>query len=436
MEKRSLAAIDSDLVLVQHELSLAEPHRQECPDTYAALTERRQELEQEREEAENPGRISRLPVAYRRESPDAGALPFTGEGTKSDAQPIRISGHGGRVVFDEPAKEWSGASETRKKHEDESPPPAGDKEYGPDNPYGLVSEKERDAFFEDLKEAKFEELRKLKEQVYRHCVEHSATKNKFCWGIEKKEMVKVGHEFLHKDFAPKLEELLEAARKDLEEDRKAGDDRALKTIAIGVASGCRNAEQQLHLWGEGFKVNLYRGAQIPIKGPKDSRILDGGAKFSIDRRTFALARNGAGGPELAAEEGVGKVDYEIRWQMKGKKGYVDCRLDEASHVFISNLALLRLVKGGVTGQAAVNYMAAFMGARIGTPGYSRHQLGIAADFSPPEKGLKISSVKSEVAKWVPTWLFRWLADYKNAAAHGMKNYKPEPRHWEDKSAEP
>jgi len=98
MEKRSLAAIDSDLVLVQHELSLAEPHRQECPDTYAALTERRQELEQEREEAENPGRISRLPVAYRRESPDAGALPFTGEGTKSDAQPIRISGHGGRVV--------------------------------------------------------------------------------------------------------------------------------------------------------------------------------------------------------------------------------------------------------------------------------------------------------------------------------------------------
>jgi len=434
MGGRSLEAIDADLVLVEHELGLAKPYQQQCPDTYAALEQRRDELDQEREEAENPSRISRMPSGYRRESPDAGVSPLAGEGTKADAQIIFISGHGGRVVIDEPAVDWPAASETRKKHEDESPPPAGDKEYGPENPYGLGSEKEHEAFFEDLKEAKFEELRKLKEQVYRRCVEHSATKNKFCWGIEKKKMVKVGHEFLHKDFAPKFEELLEAARKDLEEDRKAGNERALKTIAIGVASGCRNAEQQLHLWGEGFKVNLYRGAQIAIKGPKDPRILDGGAKFSIDRRTFALARSGVGGPELAADEGVGKVDYEIRWQMKGKKGYVDCRLDEASHVFISNLALLRLAKGGVTGQAAVNYMAAFMGARIGTPGYSRHQLGIAADFSPPEKGLKISSVRSEVEKWFPTWLFHWLGKKKNAERHGMKNYEPEPWHWEDKSA--
>jgi hypothetical protein len=435
MERRSLEAIDADLVLVQHEISLAEPHRQQCPDAYTALMRRRDELDREREESSNPSWMSRLPSGYRREDPDAsGSLP--GEGTKSDAQPIRISGHGGRVVIDAPAAEWVGASQVRKESASESPPPAGDKEYGPDNPYGLGSAKEREAFFEDLKEAKFEELRKLKEKVYRLCVEHSATKNKFCWGIEKKDMVKVGHEFLHKDFAPKLEDLMEAARKDLEEDRKAGDERARKTIAIGVASGCRNAKEQLTLWGKGFSVNLYRGAQIPIKGSKDSRILDGGAKFRIDKQTLASARSGIGGPELAIGEEVGTVDYEIRWQMKGKKGYTDCKLAEATHVFITNLALLRLAKDGVTGQAAANYMAAFMGARIGTPGYSRHQLGIAADFSPPEKGLKISSEKSQVLKWKSTWLFAWLFHRRNAEAHGMKNYPPEPWHWEDKSAAP
>jgi hypothetical protein len=436
MGDRSLAAIDADLVLVEHELGLAKPYQQQCADTYAALESRRDELEREREEAENPGRISRLPVGYGRESPDAGVSPLAGEGTKADAQLIFISGHGGRVVIDEPASVWPATTETRKRHEDEPPPPPGEKEFGPENPYGLGSEKEREAFFEDLKEAKFEELRKLKEQVYRHCVEHSATKNKFCWGIQKKDMVKVGHEFLHKDFAPKLEELLEAARKDLEEDRKAGDEQALKTIAIGVASGCRNAQEQLTLWGKGFTVNLYRGAQIPIKGPKDPRILDGGAKFRIDQRALALAQIGLGGPKLATGEDVGKVDYEIRWQMKGKKGYIDCKFEEATHVFITNLALLRLAKGGVTGQAAVDYMAAFIGARIGTPGYSRHQLGIAADFSPPEKGLKISSVPSESAKWISTWLFAWLLKRGNAELHGMKNYKPEPWHWEDKSAAP
>ena len=436
MEGRSLQAIDADLVLVEHELGLAKPYREQCPDTYAALESRRDELEREREEAENPGRISRLPIRYRGEDADAGASPFPGEGTRADAQMIFISGHGGRVVIDEPGEDWAAASETRKKHEDASPPADGDTKFGPANPYGLGSAGEREAFFADLKEAKFEDLRKLKEQVYRRCVEHSATKNKFCWGIEEKLMAKVGHEFLHKDFAPRIEALVEDARKDLEEDRKNGDSRALATIAIGVASGCRNAKQQLALWGNGFTVNLYRGAQITIKGPKDPRILDGGAKFRIDPRTLALVRSGLGGPNIALDQEVGKVDYEIRWQKRGKKGYSDCKLEEATHVFIANLALLRMVDGGAAGPVAVSYMAAFMGARIATPGYSRHQLGIAADFSPPEKGLKISSVNDEVAKWKPTWLFTWLFAKKNADHHGMQNYKPEPWHWEDKSAAP
>ena len=72
------------------------------------------ELEREREGAENPGRISRLPVGYSRETPDAGVSPLADEGTKADAQLIFISGHGGGVVIDEPAADWAGASETRR----------------------------------------------------------------------------------------------------------------------------------------------------------------------------------------------------------------------------------------------------------------------------------------------------------------------------------
>ena len=50
MGGRSLEAIDADLVLVEHELGLAKPYQQQCPDTYAALEQRRDELEQEADE--------------------------------------------------------------------------------------------------------------------------------------------------------------------------------------------------------------------------------------------------------------------------------------------------------------------------------------------------------------------------------------------------
>ena len=434
MEKRSLAAIDADLVLVKHEISLAEPHRQQCPDAYAALAQRRQELEEEREEAESSPRISRLLVGYRNQLVEPSG-PLPGEGVKSDAQPIRISGHGGRVVFDEPAKEWVGASETRKEAHEASPP-AGDAEYGPKNPFGLATPKERESFFKDLSDPKVAELRPLKENVYRKCVEHSSRSSPFFWGLHKdrdKDKIEyIGHEFVHKDFYPKVKALLEDAEKDLAEDRKAGDDRALKTIALGVASGCRNASEQLVLWNQGFTTNLYRGALVAISGPKDRRILEGGKKFHIDRNIQEQIRVVCDGPKFEIESEEANVDgYEIQWQKPGKKGkYVDCELNEATHALVRNAALLRLMKGGLAGQDAADYLAGVVRTKIATPGWSRHQHGVAVDFSPPEKDLKIKF--ESIKGWTKTWLFKWLSD-DHAEKHGMQNYPAEPWHWEDES---
>jgi hypothetical protein len=437
MEKRSLAAIDADLVLVQHEIGLAEPHRQQCPDAYAALIRRRQELEQEREreDADGSPRISRLPAAYWSQMVEPSG-PLPGEGVKSDAQPIRISGHGGRVVFDEPAKEWVGASATRKQaHEAE--PPAGDAEFGPKNPFGLTTPKEREAFFKDLSDPKAAEFKPLKENVYRRCIEHSSAREKFFWGLHKerdKDKIEyIGHEFVLKDFYPKVKALLDEAEKDLAEARKAGDESALKNIALGVASGCRNATEQLILWNQGFITNLYRGAQVSISGPKDGRVLEGGEKFRIDRSVQEQVRVASDGPKFEVESEEAKADgYEIQWQKQAKKGkYIDCELNEATHALVKNAALLRLMKGGLGGQDAANYLAAVVGKKIATPGWSRHQHGIAVDFSPPQVDLKI---KFEYVKaWKQTWLFDWLGR-GNAKSHDLKNYLPEPWHWEDKSA--
>ena len=88
--------------------------------------------------------------------------------------------------------------------------------------------------------------------------------------------------------------------------------------------------------------------------------------------------------------------------------------------------------GGPHGEAAVAYMVQYIGKRLGAPGYSLHNNGLAMDFFTKEGRLNLgpNTNAQSVAAWKGTWLFGWLS--RNAKTfHFYQNTNiDEPWHWE------
>jgi hypothetical protein len=88
--------------------------------------------------------------------------------------------------------------------------------------------------------------------------------------------------------------------------------------------------------------------------------------------------------------------------------------------------------GGEFGQAAVDFMARFVGERKAAPGYSNHSAGIAVDFATKEGKTSCGASMRMKDAWKKTRFFHWLTDdkHKNSRKHGFAPYKKEPWHWE------
>jgi peptidoglycan hydrolase-like protein with peptidoglycan-binding domain len=88
--------------------------------------------------------------------------------------------------------------------------------------------------------------------------------------------------------------------------------------------------------------------------------------------------------------------------------------------------------GGPHGEAAVDYMVKYVGKRIGAPGYSLHNSGLAMDFFTNEGRLRLKPDTSahSVAAWKRTWLFGWLSRNANAYQFYQNTNIDEPWHWE------
>lgn len=85
---------------------------------------------------------------------------------------------------------------------------------------------------------------------------------------------------------------------------------------------------------------------------------------------------------------------------------------------------LSSLPGGVHGDAAALVMLNLVAERIGAPGYSNHQRGIAVDFK-----LGMTAPKN----WEDYWLWHWLNGH--AREFGFVPYAPEAWHWEFKPAQ-
>jgi hypothetical protein len=125
--------------------------------------------------------------------------------------------------------------------------------------------------------------------------------------------------------------------------------------------------------------------------------------------------------EFGARSGYRSVEKQFNgWQGAFPTYYRDTQQQRAN------------LPGGPHGAAAVDSLAIYVGKRIGAPGFSLHNSGLAMDFFTKEGSLSLgpnTSAKS-VAAWKKTWLFDWLL--RNAAVnHFFQNTNiTEPWHWE------
>jgi len=124
---------------------------------------------------------------------------------------------------------------------------------------------------------------------------------------------------------------------------------------------------------------------------------------------------------FGARSGYRSVERQFNgWQGAFGTYYRDTQAQRAS------------LQGGAHGEAAVKVLAQYVGRRLGAPGFSLHNTGLAMDFFTREGTLSLgpnTSAKS-VAAWKRSWLFDWLK--RNAAAYQFfqNTNIDEPWHWE------
>jgi len=88
--------------------------------------------------------------------------------------------------------------------------------------------------------------------------------------------------------------------------------------------------------------------------------------------------------------------------------------------------------GGEHGAEAKRYMSRFVGVRIGTPGYSHHNNGLAMDLRNEENNrlLRNKTNRTATAAWRSSWLWRWLTDHAHEYLFYQNTGIDEPWHWQ------
>lgn len=99
--------------------------------------------------------------------------------------------------------------------------------------------------------------------------------------------------------------------------------------------------------------------------------------------------------------------------------------------YIQTIEHREKLPGGPLGEAAIDFMAGYVGKRKAAPGHSNHSLGLAVDFKFRGEGKTLGPNFSDIDGWRKSRLFGWLGDPKTgAAAYGFRPYVAEPWHWD------
>jgi len=85
--------------------------------------------------------------------------------------------------------------------------------------------------------------------------------------------------------------------------------------------------------------------------------------------------------------------------------------------------------GGEHGSSAVIFMARHVRRYIASPGYSKHNSGVAVDFRNIENGrtFRNNSDSQHTSAWRTSWFYNWLLS--NGSRFNYQPYAREPWHW-------
>jgi LAS superfamily LD-carboxypeptidase LdcB len=89
-------------------------------------------------------------------------------------------------------------------------------------------------------------------------------------------------------------------------------------------------------------------------------------------------------------------------------------------------------EGGEHGDSAAKFLAAYIGKRLGSPGYSYHNDGLAIDFFTQENGIRLSADTKlkNISRWRKSWFFDWLSKHASNFGFFQNTRINEPWHWE------
>lgn len=90
--------------------------------------------------------------------------------------------------------------------------------------------------------------------------------------------------------------------------------------------------------------------------------------------------------------------------------------------------------GGEHHDAAADFLASYIGKRLGAPGYSYHNNGLAVDFFTKENGTSLgpNTNPKNIWRWKKSWFFGWLMKHANSFGFFQNLKINEPWHWEFK----
>lgn len=114
------------------------------------------------------------------------------------------------------------------------------------------------------------------------------------------------------------------------------------------------------------------------------------------------------------------------WQSNFPNYYAQTQSDRAA------------LAGGAMGDAAVAFLARYIGGRLAAPGYSLHNNGLAVDFGTRDGGrdLGASTNSTNIDRWERSWFFGWLSTNAVQYDYYQNTAIREPWHWEYRGTTP
>jgi hypothetical protein len=182
---------------------------------------------------------------------------------------------------------------------------------------------------------------------------------------------------------------------------------------------------------------------VPSVPTRDLATVENGQRMRTAAAERCRAMLAAGRQALAAEQAQSKEAALKVKEFGARSGYrsVETQFSSWERTFRTKYypdtkAQREKLEGGAHGAAAVTFMARYVGGKLGAPGFSLHNNGLAMDFFTREGKTELgpNTNQASITGWRASWLFSWLSQHAAEFQFFQNTQINEPWHWEFRAA--